>query len=62
MAEKKYDQLFTWDIHYQSSYPPKKAMMFYGLDDDKNHFQIRFTHISQPFEGFEPPPHNNPSP
>jgi hypothetical protein len=53
-AIKKYDHLFTWDVHYQSTYPPQKAMMFYGLDDEKNHFQIRFTHISQPFEGIEP--------
>ena len=54
MTEKKYDHLFTWDVHYQNTYPPQKAMMFYGLDDEKNHFQIRFTHISQPFEGIEP--------
>jgi hypothetical protein len=54
LSERKYDHLFTWDVHYQSAYPPKKAMMFYGLDDDKNHFQIRFTHVSSPFEGIEP--------
>ena len=54
MTERKYDHLFTWDIHYQNVYPPKKAMMFYGLDDEKNHFQIRFTHISRPFDGLEP--------
>ena len=54
MAKQKYDHLFTTDIHYQNAYPPKKAMMFYGLDDEKNHFQIRFTHISVPFEGLEP--------
>ena len=54
MAKRKYDHLFTTDLHYQNTYPPKKAMMFYGLDDEKNHFQIRFTHISLPFEGLEP--------
>ena len=59
MNAKKYDHLFTWDVHYQNTYPPKKAMMFYGLDDEKNHFQIRFTHVSQPFEGVEPP-HRHP--
>jgi hypothetical protein len=53
MAEKKYDHLFTWDVHYQNTYPPKKAMMYYGLEDHP--FQIRFTHISVPFDGLEPP-------
>ena len=52
---KQYDHLFTWDVHYANSYPPQKCMMFYGLDDEKNHFQIRFTHVSVPFDGFEPP-------
>ena len=51
---QKYDHLFTKDIHYQNTYPPQKSMIFYGLDDEKNHFQIRFTHVSQPFEGIEP--------
>ncbi len=55
MAERKYDHLFTTDLHYLSTYPPKKAMMFFGLDDEKHPFQIRFTHISQPFDGLEPP-------
>ena len=54
MAARKYDHLFTKDVFYQNVYPPKKAMMFYGLDDEKNHFQIRFTHISEPFDGYEP--------
>ena len=47
MAARKYDHLFQKDIHYQNIYPPQKAMMFYGLDEGDNHFQIRFTHVSQ---------------
>ena len=54
MAKKKYDYLFDTDFFYQNAYPPKKAMMYYGLDDAKHHFNIRFTPITLPFDGFEP--------
>jgi hypothetical protein len=54
MAKRKFDHLFDTDFFYQNTYPPKKAMMFYALNDEKNHFQIRFTHVSVPFEGIEP--------
>jgi hypothetical protein len=49
---KKYDYLFNTDLFYQNTYPPKKAMMYYGLE--KYPFNIRFTPITVPFDGLEP--------
>jgi hypothetical protein len=55
MAERKYDHLFTTDIVRTSGihlYPPFKGMIFHNLEEGAN-FQIRFTHVSVPFEGIE---------
>jgi len=51
MAESKYAHLMTTGIVRSSIYPPFKGMIFYALKD--SNFQIRFTHVSVPFEGKE---------
>ena len=51
MAESKYDYLKTTGIVRPSIYPPFLGMIFYALE--KGNFQIRFTHVSVPFEGKE---------
>ena len=48
----KYDYLKTTDIIRKTIYPPFKNMIFYSLPKGQN-FQIRFTHVSVPFEGKE---------
>ena len=48
---KKYDYLKTKEITRATIYPPFKNMIFYALKD--SNFQIRFTHVSVPFEGKE---------
>ena len=53
MAEGKYDYLKTTDILRDTVYPPFINMLFFALKDAED-FQIRFTHISVPFEGLEP--------
>lgn len=52
MALRKYDYLKTTEIVRESIYPPFKGMIFYALPKGEN-FQIRFTHVSVPFEGKE---------
>jgi hypothetical protein len=54
MAKRKYDHLFSTDIVRKSGYPPFKGMIFHNLEEGVN-FQIRFTHVSVPFEGREVP-------
>ena len=54
MAERKYDHLFTTEIIHETTYPPFKNMILHTLDDKNINFQIRFTHVSVPFEGSEP--------
>ena len=51
MAESKYDYLKTTGIVRPSIYPPFIGMIFFALE--KGNFQIRFTHVSVPFEGKE---------
>lgn len=51
MAESKYEYLKTTKIVRDSIYPPFIGMIFYALKD--SNFQIRFTHVSVPFEGKE---------
>lgn len=55
MAEKKFDHLFTTEIIRETVYPPFKNMLMYLLDNKDINYQIRFTHVSVPFEGNEPP-------
>jgi hypothetical protein len=52
MPESKYDYLKTTGIVRPSIYPPFIGMIFYALPKGEN-FQIRFTHVSVPFEGKE---------
>lgn len=54
MAERKYDHLFTTEIIHETTYPPFKNMILHTLEKKDINFQIRFTHISVPFEGIEP--------
>ena len=51
MAKTEYDYLKTTEIVRDTIYPPFLGMIFFGLKD--SNFQIRFTHISVPFEGKE---------
>ena len=52
MAKRKYDHLFSTEIIRNTIYPPFKNMIFHNLEEGVN-FQIRFTHVSVPFEGKE---------
>ncbi len=52
MAKRKYDHLFTTEIIHETTYPPFKNMILHTLEKGVN-FQIRFTHVSVPFEGSE---------
>ncbi len=54
MAKGKYDYLFTSEIIHETIYPPFKNMILHTLDQKNINFQIRFTHVSVPFEGAEP--------
>jgi hypothetical protein len=58
MANQKYDHLFTPEPLLKSGYPPFKDMLLFILEKGVN-FQIRFTHISVPFDGSEPPHKHN---
>ena len=51
MAKAKYDYLKTTEIIRSTIYPPFKNMIFYALKN--SNYQIRFTHVSVPFEGKE---------
>jgi len=51
MAKSKYDYLKTTELVRSSIYPPFKGMIFFALN--QTNFQIRFTHVSVPFEGKE---------
>ena len=55
MPEAKYEYLKTTGIVRDSIYPPFIGMIYFALDRKKHHddFQIRFTHVSVPFEGKE---------
>jgi hypothetical protein len=55
MAKRKYDHLFNPEIIHETTYPPFKNMIMHTLDNKNINFQIRFTHVSVPFEGIEPP-------
>ena len=55
MTESKYDYLRTTEIIRETVYPPFLGMLFFALKDKKEDFQIRFTHVSEPFEGKEDP-------
>ncbi len=52
---RKFDHCFTNEIIRETTYPPFKNMLMYLLDNKDINFQIRFTHVSVPFEGIEPP-------
>jgi hypothetical protein len=47
----KYDYLVTKNITRSTIYPPFKNMIAHTLKDQN--FQIRFTHVSEPFDGKE---------
>jgi hypothetical protein len=51
MTTSKYENLKTTPITRSTIYPPFLNMIFYALKD--SNFQIRFTHVSVPFEGKE---------
>jgi hypothetical protein len=51
MAKGTFDNLKTTPITRPTIYPPFKNMIFYSLEN--SNFQIRFTHVSVPFEGKE---------
>ena len=52
MAGAKYDYLKTTEIIRDTVYPPFTGMLFLALKDAED-FQIRFTHVSVPFDGKE---------
>lgn len=51
MAESKYEYLRTKNITRDTIYPPFLNMIFHAQKECN--FQIRFTHVSVPFEGKE---------
>ena len=51
MAESKYEYLKTTGIVRNTIYPPFIGMIYHELENSS--FQIRFTHVSVPFEGKE---------
>lgn len=51
MTGSKYDYLKTINITRDTIYPPFLNMIFFALKE--SNFQIRFTHVSLPFEGKE---------
>lgn len=51
MTKSKYDNLKSTEIIRNTIYPPFKNMIYYALENST--FQIRFTHVSVPFEGKE---------
>jgi hypothetical protein len=51
MAESRYEYLKTTEIIRDTIYPPFINMIFFALAH--SNFQIRFTHVSVPFEGKE---------
>ena len=55
MTESKYDYLKTTEITRDTVYPPFINMLFFHLKDAPEDFEIRFTHVSVPFEGKEDP-------
>jgi len=48
MTESRYEYLKTTEIVRDSIYPPFLGMIFYAQKEEG--FQIRFTHVSAPFE------------
>ncbi|MBN2240320.1 MAG: hypothetical protein JW712_11155 [Dehalococcoidales bacterium] len=53
MTESKYSNLITPNIVRDSIYPPYLGMIYYALKD--TNFQIRFTHVNQPYSMSEEP-------
>jgi hypothetical protein len=53
MAETKYEYLKKTGLVRSSIYPPFLGMIYFALGE--GNFQIRFTHVSVPFEGKEGP-------
>jgi hypothetical protein len=53
MTESKYDYLKTTEIIRDSIYPPFLGMIYFALKD--SNFQIRFTHVNEPYEMKEAP-------
>ena len=53
MVEINYEDLVTTNIIRDSIYPPFLGMIYFALKD--TNFQIRFTHVSSPFEMKEDP-------
>jgi hypothetical protein len=53
MAASTYEKLKTTGITRSTIYPPFLNMILYTLKD--RNFQIRFTHVSEPFGGKEEP-------
>lgn len=51
MASPKYEKLITKNITRDTIYPPFLNMIFHAQKD--HNFQIRFTHVSVPFDGKE---------
>jgi hypothetical protein len=51
MAINNFGDLKTTPITRDTIYPPFKNMIFYALEN--SNYQIRFTHVSVPFEGKE---------
>jgi hypothetical protein len=51
MTKSNYDSLKSTEIVRNTIYPPFKNMIYYALENSS--FQIRFTHVSVPFEGKE---------
>ena len=53
MTESKYNYLITPNIVRDSIYPPFLGMIYFALKDSS--FQIRFTHVNQPYKMSEDP-------
>ena len=53
MANAEYENLKTTGIVRDSIYPPFLGMIYFALENKPEDFQIRFTHVSVPFEGKE---------
>ncbi len=51
MTDSEYSKLKSTEIIRNTIYPPFKNMIYYALENSS--FQIRFTHVSVPFEGKE---------
>ena len=52
--DSKYDYLKTTELLRDTVYPPFLNMLFFRLKEAED-FEIRFTHVSEPFVGKEDP-------